>query len=217
MRLGRNTILGGVLLSCLTGLGSPAGAQTFDIPEGFVVAEEPEVADSAEWEPVLTVTPDAGSFSELSRIELRRVTGDVADPDDWLRARMTVDVGTPSDADEMLNSPDSPFADPAFDALKEAIPHLFRGLEQLSKMPLSFCEGPEAATRRHRRAARALLRLPGGSAPPIRHAPASECGRPVVLHRNPGDERETPAPSHRHRQLVPGRRVRRPGRRTPLP
>jgi hypothetical protein len=145
MRLGRNTILGGVLLSCLTGLGSPAGAQTFDIPEGFVVAKEPEVADSAEWEPVLSVTPEAGSFSELSRIELRRVTGDVADPDDWLRARMTVDVGTPSDADEMLNSPDSPFADPAFDALKEAIPHLFRGLEQLSKMPLSFCEGPETA------------------------------------------------------------------------
>lgn len=145
MGLKRNTILGGVLMLCLGGFGTPAAAQHFDIPEGFMVVEDLEVPRSAEWEPVLTVQPDPGSFSELSQIQLRRVTSEVDDPDKWLSARMTVDVGTSSGAEELLNSPDSPFADPIFDALKEAIPHLFRGLEQLSKMPLSFCEGPQTA------------------------------------------------------------------------
>lgn len=141
----RRTILGGVLLICLSAIGTPSAAQHFEIPVGFVVMEDLEVPSGGDWEPVLTVGPEPGSFSELSQIQLRRVTGDVKNPDEWLESRMTVDVGTSGDADELLNSPDSPFADPTFDALKEAIPHLFRGLEQLSKMPLSFCEGPETA------------------------------------------------------------------------
>jgi hypothetical protein len=127
----RNTILAGALVLCLIGLGSPAVAQHFDIPEGFMVVEDLEVPRGAEWEPVLTVQPEPGSFSELSQIQLRRVTSKVDNPDKWLTARMTVDVGTSSGAEELLNSPDSPFADPTFDALKEAIPHLFRGLRQL--------------------------------------------------------------------------------------
>lgn len=145
MRLKRNTILGGALVLCLSGLDSPSGAQHFDIPEGFMVVEDLEVPRGAEWEPMLTVQPDPGSFSELSQIQLRRVTSDVDNPDEWLKGRMTVDVGSARGAEDLLNSPDSPFADPTFDALKEAIPHLFRGLERLSKMPLSFCEGPQTA------------------------------------------------------------------------
>ncbi len=125
--------------------GAPAAARYFDIPPGFMVADDPEVASGDEWEPVLTVEPEPGSFSELSQIQLRRVTGKVDNPDDWLKGRMTVDVARSSDAEALLNSPDSPFADPTFDALKEAIPHLFRGLEQLSRMPLNFCEGPQTA------------------------------------------------------------------------
>ena len=141
----RTMILGGALVFCLSLPGSPSVAQHFEIPEGFMVVEDLDVLDSAQWEPVLTVRPEPGSFSELSQIQLRRVTSEVNDPDEWLKARMTVDIGKSSDADEFLNSPDSPFNDPTFDALKEAIPHLFRGLEQLSKMPLDFCEGPQTA------------------------------------------------------------------------
>ena len=96
---------------------------------------------TSEWVPLLTVGPEPGSFSELSQIQLRRVTGDVKNPDEWLKRRMTVDVGQNVDASAFLNSPDSPFADPTFDAIKEAIPHLFQGLEKLSKMPLNFAKG----------------------------------------------------------------------------
>ncbi len=145
MGLHRNTILAGALVLCVSGLGLPAVAQHFDIPEGFMVVEDLEVPRSAEWEPVLTIQPVPGSFSELSQIQLRRVTGKVDNPDEWLKGRMTVDMGSARGAEDLLDSPDSPFADPTFDALKEAIPHLFRGLEQLSKMPLSFCEGPQTA------------------------------------------------------------------------
>lgn len=141
----RRIALGGAVLIWLAAYGSPSVAQHFEIPEGFIVVEDLEVPRGAQWEPVLTVTPEPGSFSELSQVQLRRVTGDVDNPDEWLKSRMTVDTVKPGDADELLNSPDSPFADPTFDALKEAIPHLFRGLEQLSKMPLSFCEGPQTA------------------------------------------------------------------------
>lgn len=129
----------------LSGLGWQAAAQHFEIPPGFMVETSPGGGAGAEWIPVLTVRPEPGSFSELSQIQLRRVTGDLDTPDEWLKARMTVDVGKAENAEAFLNSPDSPFADPTFDALKQAIPSLFRGLEQLSKMPLSFCEGPETA------------------------------------------------------------------------
>jgi hypothetical protein len=138
-------ILGAMALVCASMLGTLAAAQHFDVPPGFIVAEDPETPSGGEWEPLLTVKPEPGSFSELSEIQLRRVTGRVSDPDAWLKGRMTVDIADASAAEALLNSPDSPFADPAFDALKEAIPHLFRGLEQLSRMPLNFCEGPQTA------------------------------------------------------------------------
>jgi hypothetical protein len=47
-------------------------------------------------------------------------------------------------AEELFASPDSPFGDPAFDPLRQAIPKLFAGVKELSRLPLSFCEGPNA-------------------------------------------------------------------------
>ncbi len=141
----RRLILGGALFVCLNLYAALSAAQQFEIPEGFVVVEDLAGPRSADWVPILTVGPEPGSFSELSQIQLRRVTGDVKNPDEWLQGRMTVDVGQAVDAGAFLNSPDSPFADPTFDAIKEAIPQLFQGLEKLSKMPLDFCEGPESA------------------------------------------------------------------------
>jgi len=143
--LWRRLMLGAIMLVCLGTYAIPSVAQQFDVPEGFVVVEDVAGPRTAEWVPILSVGPEPGSFSELSQIQLRRVTGDVENPDEWLKNRMTVDVGQDVDASAFLNSPDSPFADPTFDAIKEAIPHLFQGLEKLSKMPLNFCEGPQSA------------------------------------------------------------------------
>jgi hypothetical protein len=120
-------------------------AQTFDVPHGFIASAGGEASAGGDWRPVLTVRPSEGSFSELSSISLREVVGDVRDPDAWLRARLTADTPDETEAEDLLASPDSPFADPAFDPLREAIPKLFAGVKELSRLPLSFCEGPNAA------------------------------------------------------------------------
>ncbi len=121
-----------------------SNAQSFDVPQGFVASPDGEPSTRGEWRPVLTVRPAEGSFSELSNISLRQVVGRVGDPDAWLRARLTADTPDETAAEELVASPDSPFGDPAFDPLREVIPKLFAGVKELSRLPLSFCEGPNA-------------------------------------------------------------------------
>jgi hypothetical protein len=121
-----------------------SNAQSFDVPQGFVASPEGEQSARNEWRPVLTVRPAEGSFSELSSISLREVVGPVGDPDAWLRARLSGDTPDEAAAEELFASPDSPFGDPA-SPLREAIPKLFAGVKELSRLPLSFCEGPNAA------------------------------------------------------------------------
>lgn len=134
-----------VLLASLVADTAPSLAQSFDVPQGFVTATEDAPLPPADWRPILTIRPAEGSFSELSSISLREATGPVPDPDSWLKARLTADMPDERSAQELFDSPDSPFADPAFGALREAIPKLFAGVRELSKLPLSFCEGPNAA------------------------------------------------------------------------
>jgi hypothetical protein len=122
-----------------------SNAQSFDVPQGFVASPEGEPSARGEWRPVLTVRPAEGSFSELSRISLGEVVGRVGDADTWLRARLTADTPDETAAEELFASPDSPFGDPAFDPVREAIPKFFAGVRELSRLPLSFCEGPNAA------------------------------------------------------------------------
>jgi hypothetical protein len=133
------------LIVLLTVAAGPAAAQTFDVPEGFVVTAEVDESSSGDWRGMLTVHPDDGAFSGLSSIRLREVVGAVDDPDAWLKRRLTVDVADENEVDKLLDSPDSPFADPVFDALKEAIPKLFGGLRELSALPLEACEKPATA------------------------------------------------------------------------
>lgn len=123
----------------------PARAQQFDVPDGFVVGEESDPSPSGEWRGLLTVRPEPGPFSDLSAIRLRVVTVAIDDPDRWLKERLTVELGSLKRTGELFSSPDSPFADPSFDALREAIPYLSRELKKLAKLPLQFCEGPSAA------------------------------------------------------------------------
>lgn len=89
--------------------------------------------------------PSRGAFSDLSSIRLRAVTGTVKDPDEWLNSRLSADVGDGAESFDLFESPDSPFGDPAFDVLREALPRLFSGIEALSQLPLEFCEGPNTA------------------------------------------------------------------------
>ncbi len=121
---------------------SAASAQQFDVPEGFVIAPEADTATSNDWTPITAVRPVEGPFSELSTISLRAVRGDVTDPEAWLTRRLTAEIGDPGAVEEVFSSPDSPFSDPVFDALKKSLPDLFAGLQNLGRIPLHFCEDP---------------------------------------------------------------------------
>ncbi|NNE83993.1 MAG: hypothetical protein HKN28_08495 [Alphaproteobacteria bacterium] len=121
---------------------SGATAQQFDVPEGFVVAPEADTATSKDWTPITAIRPVEGPFSELSTISLRAVRGDVPDPEAWLAERLTAQIGDPAAVEEVFSSPDSPFSDPVFDALKKSLPELFAGLQNLGRIPLHFCEEP---------------------------------------------------------------------------
>jgi hypothetical protein len=122
-----------------------ADPQPFEIPEGFIAVPDTEIAASGDWQGLITVRPTEGAFADLSAIRLRRVTGRIVDADGWLKERLRGDVVDEGVVRDLLDSPDSPFSDPLFDSMREAIPHLFRGLEKLSKLPLDFCEGPVTA------------------------------------------------------------------------
>jgi len=125
--------------------GWPAAAQQFDVPTGFVVTAEPDVSSAGDWRGILTVRPEEGAFSGLSSVRLREVVGAVDDADAWLKSRLTADVAGEDEVASVLDSPDSPFTDPMFDALKEAIPQIFSGFRTLSELPLEDCEGPATA------------------------------------------------------------------------
>lgn len=130
------------LLAASQVAAAPARAQGFDVPEGFVEGDAAQVARSPDWQPFATVRPVDGPFSELSEIVLAHVGGPVADPDAWLARRLTAEVAAPAEVEKLLDSPDSPFADPAFDALRRALPELFAGLQKMGELPLEFCDAP---------------------------------------------------------------------------
>lgn len=120
----------------------PANAQQFDVPEGFVVVPEADTSKSDDWTPLTAVRPADGPFSDLSTISLRAVRGEVDDPDAWLTNRLTAQIGDPAAIEQVFSSPDSPFSDPVFDALRKSLPELFAGLQDLGRVPLHFCDEP---------------------------------------------------------------------------
>ena len=128
-----------------------AQANWLDIPEGFVVTQESQTevsaqsAASQEWRNLITVRPEPGPFSDLSEVNLRQVIGEIEQPNAWLERRVTADLVGREVMEEVLESPDSPFADPMFDFVREAIPQLYAGIQELSKLPLRFCDGPLTA------------------------------------------------------------------------
>ena len=130
---------------------APAQAGWLDVPEGFVITQEspPEVSEQApasrEWRNLMTVRPEPGPFSDLSEINLRQVTGGIEEPDEWLERRVTAELVDQDEMEDVLESPDSPFADPMFDVVRDAIPQVYAGIQEISKLPLRFCDGPLTA------------------------------------------------------------------------
>ena len=114
---------GAIAFTCALWAGviaaSPAMAQTFDVPDGFareIVRESTTDGSVA----VLRIRPDDGAFSNLSTIEMRPITDEIADPDEWLRERVTADFEFSDSAPEgMFDSPDSPLSDPAFNDMRD--------------------------------------------------------------------------------------------------
>ena len=58
----------------------------------------------------------------MTSLSLRKVVGKVENTDEWLKKRLTIDVASDEEIGEVLDSPDSPFADPAASTLKNAPP-----------------------------------------------------------------------------------------------
>ncbi len=119
-----------------------AQAQGFDIPDGFTS----EIVRKSGLGPgklsVLRVRPAEGSFSGFSQVDLAPLPDAVADPDEWLRARVTVSLEDAlPDPHSVLDSADSPFADPAFDDIRAMLGRWVEGVAGLGEAPLEFC-GP---------------------------------------------------------------------------
>lgn len=123
---------------------APVAAQTFDVPEGFQHEIVRETDAEGRHVAVLRVMPEPGAFSELSTIEMRPLSEDVTDPGAWLDKRMTAFLADAESADveSALNAPDSPFADPTFEPLTEALQAAMDQLRRLGQAPLKFCDDP---------------------------------------------------------------------------
>lgn len=137
--------IGAGLLAVSLVASARLAAEMVDVPPGFEIHADDSVAADGAWRGLVTVRPEDGAFSGLSHVAVREVAGDIDDPDAWLEDRMSADVDGAVAVEDMLRSPDSPFSDPAFDRLRESLPKLFSGLEELARMPLRFCEGPKGA------------------------------------------------------------------------
>ena len=126
----------------------PVAAQTFEIPDGFsseIVRQSTEGGSVA----VLRIRPDDGAFADLSTIEMRPIIDSIADPDGWLRGRVTADIELPQpDSDGIFDSPDSPLSDPAFDAMRDSVRSMLESLQSLGKLPLDFCQPPNTSANR---------------------------------------------------------------------
>ena len=123
--------------------GAPAAAQQFDVPEGFAREIVREQGVGGETRAILRVTPDDGTFSELSTVELEPIAEDIDDPGRWLSERMTARLEELApDPGTMMDDPDSPFGDPAFDELRAAMAALVAKLAELGRLPLEYCDGP---------------------------------------------------------------------------
>lgn len=134
----------GVLLAAVFAVllaPSPSRAQEFEAPPDFIEVPEPRLEPGLD--DLFTLQPAEGQFATLSTIRLARVLDPVVDVDALLKSRLSADVSGLDETGDLLGGPDSPFSDPAFDAIRRALPEIFAGIKSLAELPLSFCDGPQ--------------------------------------------------------------------------
>ena len=177
-------------------------AQQFDVPEGFVISPEADTATSNDWKPLTAVRPVEGPFSELSTISLRVVRSEVTDPDAWLAARLTAQIGDPASIEEVFSSPDSPFSDPVFDTLKKIAARVVCRLAKSGANSAPFLRRTNNRLQRQWRISRTVLQLQFRPSAPIRGFAPPEFRHRLVFHGDKNHERAAPAPSNRNSQFV---------------
>ncbi len=118
----------------------PARAQDFSVPEGFLTETPAYPGPSGHLRLLTRVRPAEGPFAELSSIELSIVSDPIDKTDEWLRARMSADLGDEGELDAVFDSPDSPFSDPVFNLLRSGFKTIVDELARLGQLPLEFCK-----------------------------------------------------------------------------
>lgn len=122
---------------------APARGQGFDVPDGFATEIVRRGGFGGDDISVLRVRPAEGDFASLSYVDLAPLPDAPADPDAWLRGRVTarLDAVLP-DPRAVLDGADSPFADPAFDGLRDTLAGWVESVARLGELPLEFCDAP---------------------------------------------------------------------------
>ena len=132
--------------AAIAAVALPAAAQKFDVPQGFATEIVRKAGLAENRVSVLRVKPAQGDFAGLSHIDLAPLPEAVADPDDWLRRRVTASLeGVLPDPHTLLDGADSPFGDPAFDELRGVLARWMDGVAGLGDLPLEFCDAPATA------------------------------------------------------------------------
>jgi len=138
-------VLGAVTFLAVSLLGACASpkAQTFDVPEPFTVEHDFASEAGDDLRPIVQVQPEDGAFSHLSRLALYQVEAEIGDPEAWLKDRVALNLVQPeADPEGWFESPDSPFADPSFDFLRDIVPEFLEGMRSLGRLPLEACDDP---------------------------------------------------------------------------
>ncbi len=100
------------------------------------------------------VTPDDSAFGELSQLSLRRLLRDEAneqawaDPEEWIRGQLIVDIDEVSKAlTDLANNPDNPLGGPE---LTSAVQAAISTLRNWSRLALHGCDPVQAKENRVR-------------------------------------------------------------------
>ena len=115
-------------------------AQSFKLIEGFI--ESPLIySHETNLKGISKVTPVGDLFSKYSSLELSLVNSlNIKQPSKWLEDKIYDVLGDIAETERILNSEDSPLADPIFNQFKHLPFFIKDTMEQLALNPLVFCK-----------------------------------------------------------------------------
>ena len=115
-------------------------AQSFKLTDGFI--ESPLIYSyETNLKGISKVTPVGDHFSKYSSLELSLVKSlNIKQPSKWLEDKIYDVLGDIAETERILNSEDSPLADPIFKQFKHLPFFIEDTMEQLALNPLVFCK-----------------------------------------------------------------------------